>query len=35
MPEDYAVEGVEYRGNKIGEAASARVFDWGPYNSIR
>ncbi|KAE8421001.1 hypothetical protein BDV36DRAFT_292677 [Aspergillus pseudocaelatus] len=29
MPEDYAVEGVEYCGNQIEESASTRVFDWG------
>ncbi|KAE8141864.1 hypothetical protein BDV38DRAFT_278647 [Aspergillus pseudotamarii] len=29
MPKDYAVEGVEYCGNKIEESASSRVYDWG------
>lgn len=29
IPDPYAVEGVEYWGNKLDLAASSRVFDWG------
>ncbi|KAE8376115.1 hypothetical protein BDV26DRAFT_294439 [Aspergillus bertholletiae] len=31
MPADYAVEGVEYWGNKIEMDASARAVDWGAF----
>ncbi|CAI7670299.1 unnamed protein product [Penicillium bialowiezense] len=29
IPDSYAVEGVEYCGNKLDATASSRVFDWG------
>lgn len=29
MPENYAVEGVEYWGNKLDLAAPTRLYDWG------
>ena len=32
LPDQYAVEGVEYWGNKIDASASTCVFEWGDIN---